>query len=85
MASTESESDRIDEENDRLITERMIREGESQVSRYLLDISQTSSRYPDYILINVISGAPINQDRPGLPRVRGTVLVLPILNTLRIY
>ncbi|KAJ5439313.1 uncharacterized protein N7458_010311 [Penicillium daleae] len=32
MASTGSESDRIDEENDRLITERMIREGESQWS-----------------------------------------------------
>ncbi|KAJ5456115.1 uncharacterized protein N7458_003698 [Penicillium daleae] len=30
MASTGSESDRIDKENDRLITERMIREGESQ-------------------------------------------------------
>jgi hypothetical protein len=29
MASTVSELDMIDEENDRLITERMMREGES--------------------------------------------------------
>jgi hypothetical protein len=42
MASTGSELDRIDEENDRLIVERKMREGESQVSRYLLDISQIS-------------------------------------------
>jgi hypothetical protein len=46
----------------------MMREGESQVSRYLLDISQISDGYLNHILINVISGAPINQDRPGLQR-----------------